>query len=306
MALIKCFECGKEISDTSKKCIHCGAKIKKVKIKKNKEVNKSKKKLILISLSIIIVIGIILTLFILFKEDTVQTNLRDETKNQVEIINEYINIRERPNISSDIIGKVYQGEIYDVLSENTTSEYKWIEIETSNGIKGYISGIEDYVKKLYLDNELNEDEPTIDNSITNNEDTNEKPNNVDNNQNINNESNDTNNDTKDPITIKNIWMENEGGTFKVGDTITIHATVESKHKIKSGVIWLQSKVNNQSIKMITTNFGEELNPNDIVIKGVITDDMLPGPWEYDWSYFDDQYGLYTNDFQTGRFQFTVL
>ena len=42
VALIKCQECGKEISDTSKRCIHCGAKIKKVKLKKekNKEVKK--------------------------------------------------------------------------------------------------------------------------------------------------------------------------------------------------------------------------------------------------------------------------
>ena len=308
MALIKCFECGKEVSDTSKKCIHCGAKIKKVKIKKNK------KKLILILISIIIIIGIIITSFILFKEDEVQTNLRDENKNQVEIITEYINIRENPNISSDIIGKVYQGEIYDVLSENTTSEYMWIEIETSNGIRGYISGIDDYVKKLYLDNELTEDEPT-DNTITNDD----EENNIDNNQNTNDETNinndtnnetninnETNDDTEDPIIIKNIWMENEGGTFKVGDTITVHATVESKYKIKSGIIWLQSKVNNQSIKFITTNAGEKLNPNDIVIKGVITDDMLPGLWEYHWSNFDDQYGLYTTDLQTGRFQFTVM
>ena len=42
MALIKCQECGKEISDTSKRCIHCGAKIKK---EKNEEVKKNKKKI---------------------------------------------------------------------------------------------------------------------------------------------------------------------------------------------------------------------------------------------------------------------
>ena len=40
MALIKCQECGKEISDTSKRCIHCGAKIKK---EKNEEVKKNVK-----------------------------------------------------------------------------------------------------------------------------------------------------------------------------------------------------------------------------------------------------------------------
>ena len=29
MALIKCSKCGKEVSDKSQKCIHCGTKIKK-------------------------------------------------------------------------------------------------------------------------------------------------------------------------------------------------------------------------------------------------------------------------------------
>jgi len=40
MALIKCDECGKEVSDSIKKCIHCGAKIKKIK----KQVIKIKRK----------------------------------------------------------------------------------------------------------------------------------------------------------------------------------------------------------------------------------------------------------------------
>lgn len=33
MALIKCPECGKEISDTSKRCVHCGYKLKKLDYK---------------------------------------------------------------------------------------------------------------------------------------------------------------------------------------------------------------------------------------------------------------------------------
>lgn len=142
MALIKCQECGKEISDTSKKCIHCGAKIKK---EKNEEIKKNKKKTILIILSVFLFIGIILTISFFLKSDVEQTNLRDDTKNQIEIITDYINIREMQDVSSDILGKVYRGEIYTILSENTDSKYKWLEIETSNGIRGYISGIEDYV-----------------------------------------------------------------------------------------------------------------------------------------------------------------
>ena len=108
MALIKCKECGKEISDTSKKCIHCGAKIKKDKPEKeeSKKSSKSKKKIILILLGVTLIIGSIITISFLVKSNVEQTNLRDETKNQVEIITEYINIREKPNITSDILGKV--------------------------------------------------------------------------------------------------------------------------------------------------------------------------------------------------------
>ena len=204
MTLINCRECGKEISDTSKRCIHCGAKIKKEKIKKekNKEVSKNKKKLILIILGIILIIGTIITIYFLLNNNVEQTNLRDDTKSQVEIITDYINIRENPNVSSDVLGKVYQGEIYTILSENNDSEYKWIEIETSNGIRGYISGVEDYVKRLYTPN--NEEQPPIDNPIIDNNNTsnenntntndNQKPNNNTNNsQKPNNNTNNNNN-----------------------------------------------------------------------------------------------------------------
>ena len=99
----------------------------------------------MIILSVFLFIGIILTISFFLKSDVEQTNLRDDTKNQIEIITDYINIREMQDVSSDILGKVYRGEIYTILSENTDSKYKWLEIETSNGIRGYISGIEDYV-----------------------------------------------------------------------------------------------------------------------------------------------------------------
>ena len=189
MALINCKECGKEVSDTSKRCIHCGAKIKK---EKNK-VNKSKKKLILILFSVILVIGTIITISFLARNNVEQTNLRDDTKNQVEIITEYINIRAMPDVTSEILGQVYQGEVYDVLSDDTESKYKWIEIKTSNGIKGYISGVEDYVKRLYFENNIIEDEPIVDTPII---DTDENNNNSNNNDNKPNNNNSNNNDNK--------------------------------------------------------------------------------------------------------------
>lgn len=63
MALIKCSECGKEISDKAKECVHCGIKLNK----KKKNTNKEKiKKIILTILNIIIfIITFILCLLLL-------------------------------------------------------------------------------------------------------------------------------------------------------------------------------------------------------------------------------------------------
>ena len=47
MALIKCSECGKEISDKAEKCIHCGYPLKEVtkeEIKKSSMLNIKKVK----------------------------------------------------------------------------------------------------------------------------------------------------------------------------------------------------------------------------------------------------------------------
>lgn len=76
-----------------------------------------------------------------------QSNDRNENASQIEIINEYINIRKEKSIDSDVIGKVYKGEIYTVISSDDSAN-KWIEIETTNKIHGYISGIDNYVKHL--------------------------------------------------------------------------------------------------------------------------------------------------------------
>ena len=61
MALIKCPECGKEVSDKAKSCIHCGYPINVSKIKTNDEIieqTKQKKKIGLIVFIILIILGI--------------------------------------------------------------------------------------------------------------------------------------------------------------------------------------------------------------------------------------------------------
>lgn len=58
MALIKCSECGKEISDKTKKCIHCGNKIKKNKKKINQNLL-----IIIIVAAVLLVLGVIIAVF---------------------------------------------------------------------------------------------------------------------------------------------------------------------------------------------------------------------------------------------------
>lgn len=41
MALIKCYECGKEISDTTKCCVNCGAPVKSNYVEENNYENDS-------------------------------------------------------------------------------------------------------------------------------------------------------------------------------------------------------------------------------------------------------------------------
>lgn len=60
MALIKCKECGREISDTAKICVHCGAKTEKAKAKS--------KKIIITTIIIIIIFFLIILLISKIKD----------------------------------------------------------------------------------------------------------------------------------------------------------------------------------------------------------------------------------------------
>lgn len=57
MSLIKCNECGKEISDKSKECVNCGAPIK-IKKKKDNWISKHKKLLFIVAIAIVLLVVI--------------------------------------------------------------------------------------------------------------------------------------------------------------------------------------------------------------------------------------------------------
>lgn len=81
MALIKCPECGKEISDKTKKCPECGYPIKKLNKKSG-----TKRKIII---SLIIVIGIIFIIsitVIIIKLSNGKSTQQVEQQTQTEIV----------------------------------------------------------------------------------------------------------------------------------------------------------------------------------------------------------------------------
>lgn len=95
--------------------------------------------LLSLQIFIIFIVAIILT-FLLTYSGNIRSNERNANIPQIEVITDYINIRNDRDVNSDIIGEVYYGEIYDIISEDEESYYNWYEIETSNGIRGFIVG----------------------------------------------------------------------------------------------------------------------------------------------------------------------
>lgn len=102
-----------------------------------------KKKIILIV--ILSLITLLLAGLIVYREinDTeekiVQSNERNDSLEQIKIVNDYINIRNVNDSQAELLGKVYKDEIYTVLEKLEDEYYVWCKIETSNGINGYVA-----------------------------------------------------------------------------------------------------------------------------------------------------------------------
>lgn len=111
----------------------------------------SKSKLIIICLMFFASIAIIIATFVLYANNsTVQTNARNSNYLQIKIINE-TNIYSSPIMDSKIVGTVFNGEIYTVLNSYVYDSYKWYEIETNQGIRGFITNKNDDTLELPVD-----------------------------------------------------------------------------------------------------------------------------------------------------------
>lgn len=124
MALIKCSECGKEISDKSKTCIHCGNKIKKNKKKINENL-----------LIILIVAGILLALGIIIAVITSVKNKPDlkEVYEQIDCDDFYC------ELADDESYLQIDTNPYDI--DDYTSSIAWEYVEDANKELGFTEAL---------------------------------------------------------------------------------------------------------------------------------------------------------------------
>ena len=135
------------------------AEEKDIQLKKNKNIKenfktKEKQQKKFISIIIIIITILFIGINILISITTPQQNNRDTSKDQIQITNDFIRIRQYPNISDTVLGQVKEGEIYTILDKEKEYGSYWYKIKTNTGITGYVYSGNDneYIKLLKKSN----------------------------------------------------------------------------------------------------------------------------------------------------------
>ena len=177
MALIKCSECGKEISDKSKKCIHCGCPLneKKKKSKKNKN-SKNIYKYIIISVCAVLVIGLCALISFLPKKEsnknstegiegiTVHVFYNDDCSHCTELLNYLGSLTTPFKLEKHNTALDEEKALFDKVSKYFDNDLNAIPLMVVNG--SYVLGFtEDEVKQViekeyqaYSSNSLKEEE----------------------------------------------------------------------------------------------------------------------------------------------------
>ena len=59
-----------------------------------------------------------------------QSNERNTNVQQLEVKNDFINIRKKPGSNELLVGKVYKGDVFTILGSNESSRGTWYKITT--------------------------------------------------------------------------------------------------------------------------------------------------------------------------------
>lgn len=90
-----------------------------------------------------LILGFFIGMIIFGKDRSIkQYNCQqEEIIGQIKVIEDYINTREYPNISSETFGQVKKSETYDVLDKFNDGDYQWYKIKYQDKIVFVASGI---------------------------------------------------------------------------------------------------------------------------------------------------------------------
>lgn len=124
MALIKCSECGKEISDKAKKCPHCGIKCK----------NENDVKVFPTSVMFILIVIFVAVIFLMMnynKKDYnnstsgIKENTNEIIGNEIKTKNEFDKIKKSKNYSIVVVisNNCHYSEIFNPILEDVIQEY---------------------------------------------------------------------------------------------------------------------------------------------------------------------------------------
>ncbi|MGM9877255.1 MAG: SH3 domain-containing protein [Bacilli bacterium] len=82
------------------------------------------------------------------------SNPASESKLQIRIINDYINIRKEKSINSDIIGIVKKDSIFDVVDYGHVGDFFWVHIKTDNNLDGYVASYENNIYYNFINGDI--------------------------------------------------------------------------------------------------------------------------------------------------------
>jgi len=82
------------------------------------------------------------------------SNPISESKLQIKITNDYINIRKEKSVNSDIIGVVKKNSIFDVIDYEQVGKYFWVHIKTNNNLDGYVASYENNIYYNFINGDI--------------------------------------------------------------------------------------------------------------------------------------------------------
>lgn len=171
MAIINCPECGKEISDQSDRCLHCGCPIKKgAKVKQAKNTIKEKKRIIIAVAAVLLVAIAGFVIFKVMSNDVFTPYLKYIGKSYKDLPYDYEIEGDEVklvSVATEDIANVPGNMVYDLKDNEKINEAFWTSTNTRELSESDIKDFENEIVKIYGKWDKKEEETTYSSIETN-------------------------------------------------------------------------------------------------------------------------------------------